>query len=119
MIRCTHEELEECNDTNECGEMSERGDVRPKLLPLGENGSEEQRHKEEGNEHGGIPSDRADCDEDDPDEWAWGLVPILVGEGLDEHVGDHEDSRRGQWPDDLRENDSPPSSSWDISRKFL
>ena len=119
MIRCTHEELEERNDTDKREEMGERSDVRSELLPLGENRSEEQRDEEEGKEHGGVPNNRANCDEGDPDEWAWGLLPILVREGFDEHVGDDEDSRRDQWPDDLRENDSLPSSSWDVSRKFL
>lgn len=119
MTRRTYEELEESNDTNECGAMSERSHVRSELLPLGENWSKEQRNEEKGNEHGGVPNDRADCDEGDPDEWAWRLVSTLVREGLDEHVGDHKDSRRDQRPDDLREKDSPPASSWYVARKFL
>ena len=101
MTGCTYKELEESNDTNECKGMSERSHVRSELLPLGENRSKEQRNEEKGNEHSGVPNNGTDCDEGDPDEWAWRLVSILVGEGLDEHVGDHEDSRRDQWPDDL------------------
>jgi len=87
------EELEKCNDANECGEMGKRGHVRSELLPLGENWSKEQGDEEEGDEHGGVPNDGADCDEGDPDKWAWGLVSVVIGEGFEEHVGDHEDSR--------------------------
>ena len=115
----THEELEKCNDANECGEMGKRGHVRSELLPLGENWSQEQGDEEEGDEHSGVPDDGADCDEGDPDEWAWGLMSGVIGERFDEHVGDHEDGRRDQWPNDLREKDSPPSSSWNVARKFL
>lgn len=99
--------------------MGKRGHVRSELLPLGENWSQEQGDEEEGDEHSGVPDDGADCDEGDPDEWAWGLMSGVIGERFDEHVGDHEDGRRDQWPNDLREKDSPPSSSWNVARKFL
>ena len=92
-MRCTHEELKERDDANECEEMGECGHVRSELLPLGENWSKEQRDEEKDNEYGGVPNDGADCDEGDSDKWAWGLVSILVREGLDEHVGDHKDCR--------------------------
>ena len=97
----TYEEFEESNQTEQTQEVGKGCHHGRELLDGTEHGSEEQRQEEQSQQYGSVPYDRSDSDDTNSDEGTWGLLTILVWEGLDEHVSNDEDGRLADGPDNL------------------
>lgn len=119
-IKEAYKELKERNHTEDTeGVCNERHDSTEFGERRVEERTKEQGEQELDKENGGVPDDGSERDHGNTDQWAWWLVSIIIGERLDEHVGnDEKDSHDGR-EYDLRENDGSPSGTRDVSRELL
>ena len=95
--------------------MSERSHERRESRPAREHRPDEQRDKEERQEHDGVPHDWTNGNNTDTDERARVLLAVPVGERLHEHVRDDEDGGHADREDDLGEDDAPPLGTGSIA----
>lgn len=93
----------------------DRCELRPRL----QDGTQKERHEEQGQEDGGIPHDGTDRDDRDTDERAGVDTTLGIGERLDEHVRNDEDRRTADGPEDLRKQYGSPAGTRDVSRQLL
>lgn len=115
----TYEELEESDHSDESQEMSSCSNDGTELCPRAHHWSEEEGHKEQRQQHRGVPNDGPNGDDGDTNQRARGLVTFGVGEGLDEHVSNNEDRGDGEGRDDFGEEDCAPRCSGNVARQLL
>ena len=116
----TYEELEERDHSKDTkGVAEERHDGTKLRERRVQHRAQEEREQEEDQEDRGVPHDRADGDDGDTDERARRLLPVLVGERLDEHIRDDKERGHDDREDDLREDDRPPFRAGHVAREAL